>query len=155
MTGRAAFTLTSLRSASEGFDSVPDVASVDVPVALLGYGTVGSAVGRLLEDQAADIERATGHKLRLVRALVRDAGKERGDVPVTTDFAEIRDDPEIAVVAEVMGGLEPAGDYVLELLRAGKPVVTANKQLVARRSEERRVGKECYQPCRSRWSPYH
>jgi homoserine dehydrogenase len=112
------------------------VASVDVPVALLGYGTVGSAVGRLLEDQAADIERATGHKLRLVRALVRDAGKERGDVPVTTDFAEIRDDPEIAVVAEVMGGLEPTGDYVLELLRAGKSVVTANKQLVARRSAE-------------------
>jgi homoserine dehydrogenase len=112
------------------------VASVDVPVALLGYGTVGSAVERLLEDQAADIERATGHKLRVVRALVRDSGKERGDVPVTTNFAEIRDDPEIAVVAEVMGGLEPAGDYVLELLRAGKPVVTANKQLVARRGAE-------------------
>jgi homoserine dehydrogenase len=112
------------------------VASVDVPVALLGYGTVGSAVGRLLEDQAADIERATGHRLRVVRALVRDPRKKRGDVPLTTDFAEIRDDPEIAVVAEVMGGLEPAGDYVLELLRAGKPVVTANKQLVARRSAE-------------------
>ena len=112
------------------------MASVDVPVALLGYGTVGSAVGRLLEDQAADIERATGHKLRVVRALVRDPGKERGNGPVTTDFAEIRDDPEIAVVAEVMGGLEPAGDYVLELLRAGKPVVTANKQLVARRGAE-------------------
>jgi len=112
------------------------VASVDVPVALLGYGTVGSAVGRLLEDQAADIERATGHRLRVVRALVRDPAKERGGVPVTTDFAEIRDDPEIAVVAEVMGGLEPTGDYVLELLRAGKPVVTANKQLVARRSAE-------------------
>jgi homoserine dehydrogenase len=112
------------------------VSSVDVPVALLGYGTVGSAVGRLLEDQAADIERATGHRLRVVRALVRDPRKKRGDVPLTTDFAEIRDDPEIAVVAEVMGGLEPAGDHVLELLRAGKPVVTANKQLVARRSAE-------------------
>jgi homoserine dehydrogenase len=112
------------------------VASVDVPVALLGYGTVGSAVGRLLEDQAADIERATGHRLRVVRALVRDPAKERGGVPVTTDFAEIRDDPEIEVVAEVMGGLEPTGDYVLELLRAGKSVVTANKQLVARRSAE-------------------
>ncbi len=112
------------------------MASVDVPVALLGYGTVGSAVGRLLEDQAADIERATGHRLRVVRALVRDSARERGGVPVTTDFAEIRDDPEIEVVAEVMGGLEPAGDYVLELLRAGKSVVTANKQLVARRSAE-------------------
>jgi homoserine dehydrogenase len=112
------------------------VASVDVPVALLGYGTVGSAVDRLLRDQAADIERATGHRLRVVRALVRDPVKERGGAPVTTDFAEIRDDPSIAVVAEVMGGLEPAGDHVLELLRAGKPVVTANKQLVARRGAE-------------------
>jgi homoserine dehydrogenase len=112
------------------------VASVDVPVALLGYGTVGSAVDRLLREQAADIERATGHRLRIVRALVRDPAKERGDAPVTTDFGEIRDDPSIAVVAEVMGGLEPAGGYVLELLRAGKPVVTANKQLVARRGAE-------------------
>ena len=48
------------------------MASVDVPVALLGYGTVGSAVNRLLQDSADDIERATGHRLRLVRALVRD-----------------------------------------------------------------------------------
>ncbi len=113
------------------------VTSVDVPVALLGYGTVGSAVDRLLREQAADIERATGHRLRVVRALVRDAkGARDGDAPLTADFAEIRDDPEVAVVAEVMGGLDPAGDYVLELLRAGKPVVTANKQLVARRGAE-------------------
>ena len=114
------------------------MAAVDVPVALLGYGTVGSAVDRLLREQAADIERATGHRLRVVKALVRDPERDRGDgaPPTTTDFAEIRDDPEVAVVAEVMGGLDPAGEYVLELLRAGKPVVTANKQLVARRGDE-------------------
>ena len=116
------------------------MASVDVPVALLGYGTVGSAVDRLLVENSDDIERATGHRLRLVRALVRDPGKERPYAPadgvLTTELAQIRDDPSIAVVAEVMGGLEPAGPYVLELLRAGKPVVTANKQLVARRGAE-------------------
>jgi homoserine dehydrogenase len=114
--------------------------SVDVPVALLGYGTVGSAVARLLAESADDIERATGHRLRLVRALVRDVDKERelrpDDGVLTTDFAQIRDDDSIGVVAEVMGGLEPTGDYLLELLRAGKPVVTANKQLLARRSTE-------------------
>ena len=114
--------------------------SVDVPVALLGYGTVGCAVARLLADSADDIERATGHRLRLVRALVRDVAKEREFEPddgvLTTDFAQIRDDGSIAVVAEVMGGLDPTGDHVLELLRAGKPVVTANKQLLARRSTE-------------------
>jgi homoserine dehydrogenase len=116
------------------------MASVDVPVALLGYGTVGAAVSRLLAENADDIERATGHRLRVVRALVRDPDKARAfplDPGVmTTDFASIRDDPEIAIVAEVMGGIEPARAYVLELLRAGKPVVTANKQLIAQRSDE-------------------
>ena len=113
---------------------------IDVPVALLGYGTVGSAVDRLLAENAEDIERATGHRLRVVRALVRDPSKERPDPPpdgvLTTDFAAIRDDPSIALVAEVMGGVEPTGDYILELLRAGKPVVSANKQLIARRGAE-------------------
>ena len=51
------------------------MASVDVPVGLLGYGTVGSAVNRLLQEQADDIERATGHRLRVVKALVRDLEK--------------------------------------------------------------------------------
>src|SRR5262249_7005719 len=78
-----------------------------------------------------------GHRLRIVRALVRDTAKERdfpaADGVLTDDFAAIRDDPSIAVVAEVMGGLDPTGGYVTELLRSGKSVVTANKQLVARR----------------------
>jgi len=76
----------------------------------------------------------------VVKALVRDAGKERDRRPragvLTEDVAEIVDDPSIAVVAEVMGGLEPAGTHVLELLRRGKHVVTANKQLVAQRGAE-------------------
>src|SRR5919197_4703120 len=116
------------------------MASVDVPVALLGYGTVGAAVNRLLSENADDIERATGHRLRLVRALVRDRDKERAFAPgegvLTTDFASILEDESVALVAEVMGGVEPTGDYVLELLRAGKPVVSANKQLLARRSAD-------------------
>ncbi len=114
--------------------------SVDVPVGLLGYGTVGSAVNRLLNEQAQDIERATGHRLRVVKALVRELDKGREFPPdagvLTTDFGELLDDPAIAIVAEVMGGVDPAGDHVLELLRRGKHVVTANKQLVARRGAE-------------------
>jgi homoserine dehydrogenase len=78
--------------------------------------------------------------LRVVRALVRDPARERSFDPgadvLTTEFEAIRDDPEIAVVAEVMGGLDPAGSHVVELLGSGKPVVTANKQLVARRGSE-------------------
>ena len=113
---------------------------IDVPVALLGYGTVGSAVDRLLRDSADDIERATRHRLRIVKALVRDPGKERSARPLdgvlTDDFGDIRDDPSIAVVAEVMGGVEPTGNYLLELLRQGTPVVSANKQLIAQRGPE-------------------
>jgi homoserine dehydrogenase len=112
------------------------LASVDVNVALLGYGTVGASVSRMLAESGEEIERATGHRLRVVRALVRDLEKERAwpadDGVLTTDFAAVRDDPQVDVVAEVMGGVEPAGGYVRELLRAGKPVVSANKQLVAR-----------------------
>jgi homoserine dehydrogenase len=114
--------------------------AAEVSVGLLGYGTVGSAVNRLLVEGQDDIERATGHRLRVVRALVRDAAKERRYLPeasiLTTDFAAIRDDDSISVVAEVMGGLDPAGSYVIELLERGKSVVSANKQLVARRSGE-------------------
>jgi homoserine dehydrogenase len=116
------------------------MASVDVPVALLGYGTVGAAVHRLLVEGGDDIERATGHRLRVVKALVRDPSKQRGFSPepgvLTTDFREVRDDPSVALVAEVMGGVDPTAEYVLELLRAGKPVVSANKQLLARRSAD-------------------
>ena len=112
------------------------MASVDVGVGLLGYGTVGSAVSRMLAESGDEIERATGHRLTVVRALVRDPAKNRdfapGDDVLTDDFAALRDDPRVDVVAEVMGGLDPAGRYVRELLRAGKPVVSANKQLVAR-----------------------
>jgi homoserine dehydrogenase len=116
------------------------MASVDVPVALLGYGTVGSAVNRLLHESAEDIERATGHRLRVVKALVRDPEKERAYQPdpgvLTTDFESILEDDSIALVAEVMGGVEPTGGYVLDLLESGKPVVSANKQLVAQRGAE-------------------
>ena len=114
--------------------------SVDVPVALLGYGTVGAAVHRLLSEQGDEIERATGHRLRVVRALVRDPARERGFDPgagvLTTEVTDILNDSSIRLVAEVMGGVEPAGDHVVHLLRSGRSVVTANKQLVARHGAE-------------------
>jgi homoserine dehydrogenase len=114
--------------------------AVDVPVALLGYGTVGAAVNRLLQESADDIERATGHRLRVVRALVRDLEKERAFAPepgvLTTRFEDVLEDGSVAVVAEVMGGVEPTGGFVTSLLHAGKPVVSANKQLIAQRGAE-------------------
>jgi homoserine dehydrogenase len=101
---------------------------------------VGAAVHRLLSEQGDEIERATGHRLRVVRALVRDPARERGFEPgtgvLTTEIGDILDDPSIRLVAEVMGGVEPAGDHVVRLLRSGRSVVTANKQLVARHGAE-------------------
>src|SRR5204862_2193527 len=84
------------------------LASVDVGVALLGYGTVGASVSRMLAESGDEIERATGHRLTVVRALVRDPARHRefapGDGVLTDDFATLRDDPRVDVVAEVMGG---------------------------------------------------
>jgi homoserine dehydrogenase len=115
-------------------------APVDVPVALLGYGTVGASVDRLLREGGDEIERATGHRLRVVKALVRDPGRKREYSPpdgvLTTEFASILGDPAVGLVAEVMGGVEPTGGHVLDLLGAGKSVVSANKQLLARRGAE-------------------
>jgi homoserine dehydrogenase len=109
----------------------------EVRVGLLGYGCVGSAVHQLLTHNADEIERATGLRLRVVRALVRDLRKPRAFCPgpgvLTTQFEWIVDTPSIDVVAEVMGGLTPTERYIGELLAAGKPVATANKQLLARR----------------------
>src|SRR5689334_12222242 len=107
-------------------------------IGLLGYGTVGAAVHRLLDGGAAAIERVTGGPVEVAAALVRDPGRHP-EAPaglLTTDFARLRDDDSITVVAEVMGGIEPTRDHVLALLEAGKSVVSANKQLLARHGEE-------------------
>ncbi len=109
-----------------------------ITIGLLGYGTVGSAVHRLLRESAGAIERVTGQPVGVAAALVRDPSRHT-DAPeglLTTDFARLRDDPAISVVAEVMGGVEPTRGYVLELLAAGKSVVSANKQLLSRHGEE-------------------
>jgi homoserine dehydrogenase len=76
--------------------------------------------------------------VEVAAALVRDPGRHPGapDGVLTTDFARLRDDPEISVVAEVMGGVDPTRDYVLQLLGAGKSVVSANKQLLSRHGDE-------------------
>src|SRR4051812_31008710 len=110
----------------------------EITIGLLGFGTVGSAVHRLLAESSHSIERVTGRPVRVGRALVSDPARH-GAAPdglLTTSFADLRDDPEIQVVAEVMGGISPTREHVLELLRAGKSVVSANKQLLARHGEE-------------------
>ena len=113
-------------------------ASDPIRIGLLGFGNVGSAVQRLLTEGGEAIERVTGQRVEVAAALVRDPGRHPEAPPglLTTDFARLRDDPAIGVVAEVMGGVEPTREYVLQLLAAGKSVVSANKQLLSRHGDE-------------------
>jgi homoserine dehydrogenase len=112
----------------------------DVRVGLLGCGTVGAAVVRLLEDSAEDIARRADVHLRVTRVAVRDLDRGRGlPLPAdafTADAGAIVDDPEVDVVVELLGGLEPARTLILRSLANGKPVVTANKELIANAGQE-------------------
>ncbi|MGO8683700.1 MAG: homoserine dehydrogenase [Thermoleophilia bacterium] len=110
-----------------------------VGIGLLGYGTVGSGVGRLLRDSAEEIRLATGKDVYLRRVFARNPGVARAGLDlalVTSDFADIVNDPEIDVVVELIGGIEPARTFQLAALRAGKAVVTANKQLLSQHGAE-------------------
>jgi homoserine dehydrogenase len=119
---------------------VGEVPAVDkVGIGLLGYGTVGSGVGRLLVEQADEIRLATGKVVELRGVLERIPERAKlvpGGVTVTADFTEIVGDPGIDIVVELIGGLEPARSFQLEAIRAGKSVVTANKQLLSQHGAE-------------------
>jgi len=110
-----------------------------VGVGVLGAGTVGSAlIGRLVDDQAT-IGSRLGLDLAVRRIAVKHISKERPfDLPgLVTDQAEsVVTDPDIDVVVEAIGGVEPAGDLLMAAITAGKPVITANKELVATRGAE-------------------
>jgi len=104
-----------------------------VTVALLGGGTVGSQVARLLEESAEDLTARVGAPLRLVAVAVRDHTKSRPGVDaglVTTDAMAIATSGA-DIVVEVMGGIEPARSLILAAMAAGSSVVTANKALLA------------------------
>jgi len=104
-------------------------------VALLGCGTVGSEVVRLLHSSADDLAARVGAPLELAGIAVRRLGRERGlpvdDALFTTDAAALVMRPDVDVVVEVIGGIEPARALLLSALRAGRSVVTANKALLA------------------------
>lgn len=106
-----------------------------VRIGLLGCGIVGSAVCRQLQDNGDAIARRTGMRLELGAIAVRSLAKDRDcSVPkslFTTDPASVVSDPDIHVVVEVIGGIEPARTLILEALQSGKPVVTANKELIS------------------------
>ena len=106
-----------------------------VRIGLLGCGNVGGPLVQLIEEQGDAIEARTGLRLEVARIAVRNVAKQRvvpvPDALLTHDAAEVVVDPSIDVVVEVIGGIEPARELILQALKAGKPVVTANKELLA------------------------
>lgn len=108
-------------------------------IGLLGLGTVGSGVVKLLQENREIIHMKTGLYLEVAKVLVRDAKRPRPgmpDLPLTEDVNEILQDPSIKIVVEVMGGIEPARSYMTEALKSGKTVVTANKDVVSQHGKD-------------------
>ncbi|MEM6995774.1 MAG: homoserine dehydrogenase [Myxococcota bacterium] len=111
-----------------------------IAIGLLGAGNVGGGVVRILQENRDAIERRLGARVTVKRVLVRSVERPR-DVPIdptllTTSADEVIGDPEVRVVVELVGGIEPAKKWVLDAMRHGKHVVTANKALLAEHGAE-------------------
>lgn len=110
-----------------------------IKVALLGLGTVGGGVYKLIQRRSESMIHTVGAELEVEKILVHSLHKKREGVDtelLTTDWKSIVNDPEIQIVIEVMGGIEPAKSMIEEALGAGKHVVTANKDLMAEHGGE-------------------
>ena len=110
-----------------------------IQVGLLGLGTVGMGVYKLLRKRAETMDKTIGAQLEIKKILVHNKNKKREGVDetlLTDDWKEIIEDDEIQIVIEVIGGIEPAKTMILEALKAGKNVVSANKDLIAEEGKE-------------------
>ena len=109
-----------------------------VRIGLLGFGTIGSSVYRLIQKEHDQILEGTGVDLQVAKVLEIETAKWPAGAPAgqfVTDFAEILDDPSIEIVVEVIGGTTFAFDFVDQAMRKGKNIVTANKQMLASRGQ--------------------
>jgi homoserine dehydrogenase len=110
-----------------------------ITVGLLGMGTVGTSVVKILTENANDILQKVGVPVKIKKIMVRQLNKPRDiniDAEFTTNIDDIINDPDIDIIVEVMGGMIPAKDYIVKALAAGKHVVTANKDVVAKYGQE-------------------
>ena len=112
----------------------------EMKIGLLGCGTVGSGVYKILQKNAESIANKAGARLSLSKVLVKDLEEELAvDVEeelLTDDFEEVINDEEIEIIVEVIGGVQPAKEFVLRALRSGRSVITANKELIAKHGNE-------------------
>ena len=115
------------------------MSSKTLKIAMLGCGVVGSQVARLLIANKADLSTRAGANLELVKVAVRDPKSKNYGVPdelLTSDLKSIVNDPQVDLVIELLGGIEPARELILTALKNGKSVVTANKALLAKHGAE-------------------
>lgn len=108
-------------------------------IALLGMGTVGSGVYKILENRREELPFQVGARLEIAKVLVRNKAKYAESVPaekLTDRWEDIIEDESIDMVVEVMGGIEPARSYISAALKKGKHVITANKDLMASHGHE-------------------
>ena len=111
----------------------------DIKIAILGAGTVGTGVYKLMNRQKDEMIHKIGRNMSIAKILVRNKNKEREGIDsslLTDDFKDILNDESISIVVEVMGGIEPAKTYIAEALKRGKNIVTANKDLMASNGHE-------------------
>ncbi|MFN7806580.1 MAG: homoserine dehydrogenase [Planctomycetaceae bacterium] len=120
--------------------SSPSQASAPIQVGIIGMGTVGTGVARVLTEYPERLARRAGRPLQLRRAVVRDIAKPRGiELPpgtITDQVSAVIDDPGIDIAVHLVGGIHPAREILLDLLKGGKDVVTANKALLCECGEE-------------------
>ena len=115
------------------------MSSKTLKIAMLGCGVVGSQVARLLIANKADLSTRAGANLELVKIAVRNPKSKNYGVPdelLTSDLKSIVNDPQVDLVIELLGGIEPARELILTALKNGKSVVTANKALLAKHGAE-------------------
>jgi len=114
--------------------------SKEVKIAIMGFGTVGTGTYKILKDNGELIKNQVGADIVVEKILVRDRNKKRNievsDDLITINADDILEDPSIDIVVELMGGQEPAYSYIMKALDNGKHVVTANKELIAKRGRE-------------------
>ncbi len=110
-----------------------------ITIGLLGMGTVGTSVVKILTENANDILQKVGVPVKIKKIMVRQLDKVRAidvDAEFTTNIDDIINDKDIDIIVEVMGGMVPTKDYIIKALSAGKHVVTANKDVVAKYGQE-------------------
>ena len=115
-----------------------------IRVAILGYGTIGTGVAKVLDENKETVKQNAGDNIEVKRILdLRDFPGDKNESKVTHDFSDILNDKEIDIVVETMGGVKPAFEFVKSALEAGKSVCTSNKALVADHGVELiRIAKE-------------